>query len=149
MARYLNDGSVMTDEAKGTYKRRTKKAKKDLKKNLSDSPILDFTGHEVTKGRKKILKDLKKDRDLIDEYGTAAPRARSYGTPSRSGKPLNKLRSVSTSKVKTPHGTTETITEDKPLKTKRWNANDRTGMAKGGTVRLASGGPVVDSYDYG
>ena len=150
MVRYLNDGSVMTDEAKRTYNRRTKKAQKDSKKNVSDAPILDFTGHKVTKGRKKILKDLRKDRDLIDEYGTAAPKARSYGTPSRSGKPLNKLRAGTTEKVKTPHGTTETITENKPFKTKRWNAMTDLPKRKasGGTVRMASGGPVVDSYDY-
>jgi hypothetical protein len=148
MARYLDDGSVMTDEAKRTSKRRTKEAKKDLKKNLSDSPIFDLTDN-VGKGRKKILKDLKKDRDLISESGTAAPRARSYGTPSRSGKPLNKLRAVSTEKVKTPQGTTETITEDKPLKTKKKpRVSQAIPQAKGGTVRLKSGGPVVDSYDY-
>jgi len=146
----------MTDEAKALKKKRTASAKKDLGKNLKQSGILGFNatdfGDSVSKGRRNITKDYRKDSGLIKEYGTDAPKSRSYGTSSRRGKPLDELESVTTEKVKKPGpgrrknpltGKSEPQLETRTTKKKLFN-----GKASGGTVRLASGGPVVDSYDY-
>tara|TARA_R100001369_G_scaffold25630_1_gene46625 strand:+ start:6140 stop:6616 length:477 start_codon:yes stop_codon:yes gene_type:complete len=154
----------MTDEAKALKRKRTASAIKDLKKNSKQSGVMGYDstdfGNSLAKGRRNISKDNYKDRKLIDEYGTDAPKSRSYNTRGRSGKPLDELDSVTTEKVKKPgpgrrknpltgksEPQLETITTKKKLfkDTERLAGN---GNAKGGTVRMNSGGPVVDSYDY-
>lgn len=126
---------LIDDRAEEQQKKAHKKRKKELKANKAEWKDRGTIGEEeALKGRvkahyKKVTKSLgieagaKEDKDLLKVHGKRdAPKSKSFLTPSR--KPSYKRR-------------------------KEIGKLDRWGRkAKGGTVKLKSGGPVVDTYSY-
>ena len=131
-----------TDQAERLRKKVKKKSTDSFKKAGGTG---DLESAAISKNNKsdKVMSDYDSDMNLIDSLGTQAQRAKGFGTPARNAKREsfgdgeNRPTAVTEERIKIPGGgnTYETITTKKKLQ-------------KGGTVRMASGGPVVDSYDY-
>lgn len=127
-----------TDQAERLRKKVKKKSTDSFKKAGGTG---DLESAAISKNNKsdKVMSDYDSDMNLIDSLGTQAQRAKGFGTPARNAKRggVDSPTAVTEERIKIPGGGNnyETITTKKNLQ-------------KGGTVRLASGGPVVDSYDY-
>ncbi len=132
-----------TDQAERLRKKVKKKATDSFRKAGGTDDLDSKSVDTKNKKSSKIVDDYNSDMNLIDSLGTQAQRAKGFGTPARNAKREsfgdgeNRPTAVTEERIKIPGGgnTYETITTKKKLQ-------------KGGTVRMASGGPVVDSYDY-
>jgi len=126
-----------TDQAERLRKKVKKKSTDSFKKAGGTG---DLESSAISKNKKsdKVMGDYDSDMNLIDSLGTQAQRAKGFGTPAHNAKRGGvEPTAVTEERIKIPGGGNnyETITTKKKLQ-------------KGGTVRMASGGPVVDSYDY-
>ncbi len=128
-----------TDQAERLRKKVKKKATDSFRKAGGTDDLDSKSVDTKNKKSSKIVDDYNSDMNLIDSLGTQAQRAKGFGTPARNAKRggVDSPTAVTEERIKIPGGGNnyETITTKKKLQ-------------KGGTVRLASGGPVVDSYDY-
>ena len=135
-----------TDKAKNLKSKVSKRAQKRFIEAGGKGDV-ETDARAFTKPSQKVLRGYDKDMGLVDTLGTQAQRAKSFQTPSRTPNWESPV-AVTTEQVKVPGPGRKKNPVTGKMEPLYQSKTTRKKLAKGGTVRMASGGPVVDSYDY-